>query len=711
MPDLARNSARMTWKKRLSQISWTLQQRIALFFIGLGLLLVFHSSHQWYLQSQQEEYRAKSDLVGQHALLLQRSIFFMRNALYFHQPTSLNDLVNYLEKIKKQQQLLKNGGAYLDIYTKISYQIEPTSEEVLPQLLLIEKQWQEVEKSYRFLLAQPLHHDSTFFFYQSREKSDAPMDIEATDDLASLFSEPLPKQNQYLRDSLSLEVVNPMLTKHISQITRNIDPLILSLQNLGQAYRIEQEQKETLAARTFWFALLPLHLFLLILAYTFIIDYGIKPLSRIKRNIDSLSEGKVLRPVYSRQKDEISQLRKSLANLSQGLATISEFAKNVGQGNYDAPLRERSAEDSISFALLEMRNNLKINAEADRRRNWANEGIAIFGNILRTSNEDIQELSYQVISELVRYLGANQGAVYILQKDLGKEALVLQAAYAYDKRRYLEKEIAVGQGIIGQTVLEKEHTYLEQVPNGYTYITSGMGAATPSALLVMPLLMNETIYGVLEIASFQSLETYQIEFVQSISANIAATLATVKTNERTRQLLEESQMFTEQMRAQEEEMRQNMEELAATQEEMERSQRELRKKANILDAVVNNTKTMILALDQNFNIKFLNHAYSSLLRRIKGVEVPAGVNILEIMTPAQLEYWRPFYERALKGESYTIISTVKSYDYEDVYYEIELSPIYSEEQSDQIVGITIFTRDVTWLYPTRWEGYHHFDSF
>lgn len=701
----------MIWKKRLSQISWTLQQRIALFFIGLGLLLVFHSSHQWYLQTQQEEYRAKSDLVGQHALLLQRSIFFMRNALYFHQPTSLNDLVNYLERIKKQQHLLKNGGTYIDVYTKVQHPLKPTSEEVLPQLLLIEKQWQEVEKSYRFLLAQPLHYDSTFFFYQPINQTGALLAVESTDDLTGLFAEPIQSKSQYLRDSLTLEVVNPVLNKHISQITRNIDPLILSLQNLGQAYRIEQEQKETLAARIFWFGLLPLHVFLLILFYTFIIDYIIKPLDRIRHNIDSLSEGKILRPFYSRQKDEISQLRRSLANLSQGLSTISEFAKNVGQGDYDAPLRERSSEDSISFALLEMRNNLKINAEADRRRNWANEGIAIFGNILRTSNEDIQELSYRVISELVRYLGANQGAVYILQKELGKEVLVLQAAYAYDKRRYMEKEIAIGQGIVGQTVLEKEYTYLEQIPNGYTYITSGMGAATPSALLVMPLLMNETVYGALEIASFQSLETYQIEFVKSISASIAATLATVKTNERTRQLLEESQIFTEQMRAQEEEVRQNMEELAATQEEMERTQRELRKKMSLLDSVVNNTKTMILALDQNFNIKFLNHAYSSLLRRIKGVEVPTGVNILEIMTPAQLEYWRPFYERALKGESYTIISTVKSYDYEDVYYEIELSPIYREERSDQIAGITIFTRDVTWLYPTRWEGYHDFESF
>jgi transcriptional regulator with PAS, ATPase and Fis domain len=228
--------------------------------------------------------------------------------------------------------------------------------------------------------------------------------------------------------------------------------------------------------------------------------------------------------------------------------------------------------------------------------------------------------------------------------------------------------------------------------------------------LVMPLLMNEVVYGVVEVASFKTLEEYQIEFVRSISANIAATLATVKTNERTRTLLEESQLIAEQMRAQEEEMRQNMEELAATQEEMERTQSELRKKTNILDEVVSNTKTMILALDKSYNIKFLNHAYASLLRRIKGVEVPIGVNILEIMTPAQLEYWKPFYQRALGGEAYVMISTVKDADYEDIYYEVELSPIYAPD-SQEIVGITIFTRDVTWLYPTRWDDYHDVEPF
>jgi PAS domain S-box-containing protein len=150
----------------------------------------------------------------------------------------------------------------------------------------------------------------------------------------------------------------------------------------------------------------------------------------------------------------------------------------------------------------------------------------------------------------------------------------MKACYAWDKKKFMNQKIHRGEGLAGQAWQEGDIVFLTEVPQNYVRITSGLGDANPTSVLIVPLKVNDQIFGVVEVASFSVFKDFETEFVQKIAESIASTISAVKINARTQRLLEESQEMTEQMRAQEEEMRQNMEELQATQEEMQRSQAE-----------------------------------------------------------------------------------------------------------------------------------------
>jgi len=178
------------------------------------------------------------------------------------------------------------------------------------------------------------------------------------------------------------------------------------------------------------------------------------------------------------------------------------------------------------------------------------------------------------------------------------------SCYAWDKKKFVNQKIHRGEGLAGQAWQEMDAIYITDVPQNYIKITSGLGDSNPTSILIMPLQVNDQIFGVLEIASFSKMADFEIDFVKKVAESIASTVSTVKVNERTQKLLTESQQMTEEMRAQEEEMRQNMEELQATQEEMQRTQAE---SSSIVSLVNDNYATIefdtegnILKANENF---------------------------------------------------------------------------------------------------------------
>ena len=153
--------------------------------------------------------------------------------------------------------------------------------------------------------------------------------------------------------------------------------------------------------------------------------------------------------------------------------------------------------------------------------------------------------------------------------------LDLTASYAYDKRRSGEAKILAGEGLIGQCMIEQDYIFITDVPRNYVKINSGLGEATPKALIVAPLVFNQTFYGAIELASFEVLQPHQVDFLKKVCTNIASEVSSIKNIEHTQSLLAESTRMAKELQSREDEMRQNMEELTATQEEMDKKQVEL----------------------------------------------------------------------------------------------------------------------------------------
>lgn len=268
----------------------------------------------------------------------------------------------------------------------------------------------------------------------------------------------------------------------------------------------------------------------------------------------------------------------SIRNFKSATAFISQVSNGNFGVQWDGITTENAKLNTSNLAgeLMQMRDRMKMIKAQDEIRNWITEGLAKFSDVIRKNDSNINELSYDVLVYLTKYMNAQQGCLFVVQEDLedSHEYLEMTACYAFNRRKHLTKRLEIGSGIIGQVFLEGTSTLLTDVPNGYTEITSGLGDGTPTSILIVPMKYNQKVEAVIELAGFEKFEKYQIEFMEKVGEITASTLGSVKNTEKMQHLVNQFKSQTEQLRAQEEELRQNMEEMEATQEAMRRQDKD-----------------------------------------------------------------------------------------------------------------------------------------
>lgn len=255
----------------------------------------------------------------------------------------------------------------------------------------------------------------------------------------------------------------------------------------------------------------------------------------------------------------------------------SSFITQMADGNYEVDWEDLNTENqllnktTLAGKLLQLRDKLKQVKQEDEKRNWVNEGLTAFSEIIRTHQQDKKALANHSVIYIANYLKAQQAGLFILEGEDNDAHLELAACYAFNRKKFLTKRINIGEGLIGQTYLEGEVVQLKVIPSGYTHITSGLGEATPRYLVIVPFKYETHIPAIIEVSSFNDLEEHHLQFLKKAGEYLASAIVNSQNTSRMKVLLENASYNEKQMRQREEELRQNMEELQATQEQLVRN--------------------------------------------------------------------------------------------------------------------------------------------
>lgn len=438
-------------------------------------------------------------------------------------------------------------------------------------------------------------------------------------------------------------------------------------------------------------ALISLLIILVIFFIYHILDYVSSEIRRVSIYAEEFISGEIPKRIRN-QSEEFNKVSIALNRTKIELTALREFALLVGTNELEMSVRMFNDEGELGKALAKMREGLKNISQDNARRYWNNYGVAKFSEIITKNADDINRLAQEIISNLVEYLEINQGGFFTVEMDArDRKYLALQASYAYNKRRFIKKEVELGQGLVGQVWQEGDAVYLREVPEDYVEITSGLGAATPKALYILPLRAGAEIHGVIELASLHEIEPYRREFVEKIAANVGQSIAATRNNEQTRFLLQKSEEMNKILQTQEEQMRENMQELQETQQLMTRTQRELSEKEANLDAVINNTSHAIMAFDRDYKITVVNRSMRQLYLE-EGTRLEEGKNLLKELPRDELKAHQAEYERALRGEKFDVLRKVEKFQ-KVSFYQLHYNPIY--DVNKKVIGASIFMENIT----------------
>jgi len=288
-------------------------------------------------------------------------------------------------------------------------------------------------------------------------------------------------------------------------------------------------------------------------------------------------------------------LSKSMNQMISNIQSVVAQANRITQGDLSLEISVQSDMDLLGNTLNNMTRALRKSKEDNRIQYWLKAGQTQLNDTIRGEN-DIHTLCFSIISFVAKYLDCQLGAIYIMNSK--ENMLQLMSSYAFERRKNVSNKYALGEGLLGQAVLEKQPIIIKEVPEDYVRIHSGLGSNLPSTILVYPFLMENIVIGAIELGSFSSFSNTDMEWIKSIAEHIAISIHSAQSRTRLQELLTTTQNQSEQLLEQKEDLRKSNEDLEerthilqesqaklqTQQEEMEVQQEELRQTNEMLES-------------------------------------------------------------------------------------------------------------------------------
>ncbi|MFH0757911.1 MAG: PAS domain S-box protein [Bacteroidota bacterium] len=419
-----------------------------------------------------------------------------------------------------------------------------------------------------------------------------------------------------------------------------------------------------------------------------------KSFGKILTYTRSLQEGILPPPLVHPTADEFGQIAGHLNTHTSGLQKKIAYITALSQ---EGPVSvfTPEAEDELGNSLVKLSDTLTrkeleevTRNREDKKQNWISEGVAQLGEVLRSESENVKELSFTIIQKLVQYMNVEMGSLFITgNEDPENLFLELAASYAYDRRKYQSGRLEWGVGLPGTCAQEKKRIFLTDVPDTYFEISSGTGSARPNCLLLVPMIINDEVSGVIELATVRLLRPFEIQFVESLAERIASSLLTVQTNERTKVLLEQSQAQAQTLRTQEAILIENMKQLEKAQAESGKKEREI---SGILNAM--NQSTLMAELGLNGRYTEINDRFLQVLESHRD-QVLGKKHSEFAQVDSYAEAYKSFWSTLKEGGSVSNTEMYKLFSGKEVWLRQTFTPITNEQ--GRVYKILNIAEDIT----------------
>lgn len=279
-------------------------------------------------------------------------------------------------------------------------------------------------------------------------------------------------------------------------------------------------------------------------------------------------------------------------SITRGINVVNLMIKSFGGGRLEEirQIKVTSKDEigQVAQVFKEMAEDIEEKQrleqtylEAQRDQSWINSNLARVTELLE-GIESLEEVGQRFISEFTPVIGAQYGALYIRQEDKNPNKLEIKGSYAFEGGGTPRDAFMIGEGLVGQVALDKKSIKLDHAPEDYMKVQSGWGSSKPGTVVIYPILFENELVGVLEMASFEQFTSLQEQLLSQLSQSLGTLLNSILGRMRVEELLRESQALTEELQCQSEELQTQQEELRRSNENLEEQTEALKRSEELL---------------------------------------------------------------------------------------------------------------------------------